>query len=220
VGDYVRLSVTDTGVGMTAEVRERAFEPYFTTKELGKGAGLGLAQVYGFAKQSGGSVRIDSPAGRGTRVTLCLPRSTKAAAGDQRLPMDTHVKGTPPYEAGHVLLVEDNEEVSALVSEMLDQLGYRVTHAASAAAALGALANGRMVDIVFSDSMMPGGLNGVELAREIRARRAEMPVLLTSGYADAVEQAAEVAGVNILPKPYRIDQLSAALHAARQAVGG
>ena len=118
------------------------------------------------------------------------------------------------HDAGRILLVEDDDQVAALTSEMLDQLGYEVTRAASAVAALGALANGRAVDLVRSDVMMPGGMNGVELAREIRRRRADLPVLLTSGYAEAVAQEANAEGVHLLPKPYQIGQLSAALRVA------
>ena len=114
-----------------------------------------------------------------------------------------------------MLLVEDDDEVASLVSEMLAQLGYEVTHASSAKAALGALANGRTVDVVVSDIMMPGGMNGVDLARELRRRRAELPVLLTSGYAEAAKQAADAEGVRILPKPYLLGELATALQAVR-----
>jgi CheY-like chemotaxis protein len=116
----------------------------------------------------------------------------------------------PTRDCGRVLLVEDDDEVAALASEMLDQLGYQVTRAATAAAALGALANGRPVDIVFSDFMMPGGMNGVDLAREIRRRRADLPVVLTCGYAQAAAYEANAVGIRVLLKPYGIDQLSAA----------
>jgi CheY-like chemotaxis protein len=119
-----------------------------------------------------------------------------------------------------VLLVEDDEEVAALVEQMLDELGYQVTRAASATAALGALANGRKVDLVFSDIMMPGGMNGVELAREVRRRRSGTPVLLTSGYAEAARNAADAEGVRILPKPYNIDDLAAALAGTVQGNSG
>lgn len=119
------------------------------------------------------------------------------------------------HDAGCVVLVEDDDEVAALTSEMLEELGYEVTRTASAVAALGALANGRRVDLVFSDVMMPGGMNGIELAREIRRRRAEVLVLLTSGYAEAITQEANAEGIHLLPKPYQIGQLSAALQAAR-----
>jgi CheY-like chemotaxis protein len=113
--------------------------------------------------------------------------------------------------AGSVLLVEDDDEVAALVTEMLEQLGYEVTRAASAVAALGALSNGRAIDLVFSDIMMPGGMNGVDLVHEIRRRRRNVPVLLTSGYAEAVKERAAAEGVRVLPKPYRLDELAAAL---------
>lgn len=212
-GDYVRLSVIDTGTGMTPEVLARVFEPYFTTKGIGKGSGLGLAQAYGFATQSRGAVRIDSEVGRGTCVALYLPKSGKQPSSDRHDlgSLDVHCQRN--HDAGRVLLVEDDDEVAALTSEMLDQLGYEVTRAASAVAALGALANGRQVDLVFSDVMMPGGMNGVELAREIRRRCAELPVLLTSGYAEAVAREADAEGIHLLAKPYEISQLGAALQA-------
>ncbi|ABQ34568.1 response regulator [Bradyrhizobium sp. BTAi1] len=214
-GDYVRLSVVDTGTGMTDDVRLRVFEPFFTTKDIGKGSGLGLAQVYGFAKQSRGSVCIDSEVGRGTAIALYLPRSEHAASGRQHHLVDLHRPRLRRRDEGRILLVEDDDEVAALVSEMLRQLGYEVTRAASAAAALGALADGRAVDLVFSDVMMPGGMNGVELAREIQKRRGDVPILLTSGYSGAAVHAAKEAGVRILSKPYRIDELAAALDAAK-----
>jgi signal transduction histidine kinase/CheY-like chemotaxis protein len=214
-GDYVRLSVSDTGTGMTREVLAHVFEPFYTTKDIGKGSGLGLAQVHGFAIQSHGVVRIDSAVARGTTVNLYLPRSDKT-------PRNIHQSGDLSVElmsersAGSVLLVEDDNEVAKLASEMLDQLGFEVVHVSSATAALGALANGRSIDLVFSDIMMPGEMNGVELAREIRKRRKGMPVLLTSGYAEAARLEAETEGVQILPKPYRLDELSTALGALVQ----
>jgi CheY-like chemotaxis protein len=156
-------------------------------------------------------VHIDSEVGQGTTVSLLLPRSLDAPARRERQLIDLHVDARRPTRAGSVLLVEDDDEVAALVTEMLEQLGYQVTRAASAAAALGALSNGRAVDLVFSDIMMPGGMNGVDLAREIRRRRSDLPVLLTSGYAEAAKERAAAEGVRVLPKPYRIDELAAAL---------
>lgn len=214
-GDYVRLSVIDTGTGMSQEVRARVFEPFFTTKDVGKGSGLGLAQVYGFATQSGGTVRIDSEVGFGTTISLYLPKSRHAPSHDTPRLVDFHKSNGRAHDEGWVLLVEDDDEVAALVSEMLDQLGYQVTRAASAAAALGALADGRSVDVVFSDVMMPGGMNGVELAREIQRRRSDMPILLTSGYSGAAIHEAKETGVQILSKPYRIDELALALDAVK-----
>ncbi|SDF84071.1 His Kinase A (phospho-acceptor) domain-containing protein [Bradyrhizobium brasilense] len=213
-GDYVRLSVVDTGVGMGPEVLSRVFEPFFTTKDVGKGSGLGLAQVYGFATQSRGTVRIKSEIEKGTRVELYLPRSRKVPSKELHL-IDLHKARPKERNHGRVLLVEDDDEVAALVSEMLDQLGYEVTRASSAAAALGALADGRSVDLIFSDIMMPGGMNGMELAREIKRRRSDIPVLLTSGYSEAAVHEAQVEGIRILAKPYHIDELATALNATK-----
>ena len=216
-GDYVRLSVIDTGVGMPKEILSRVFEPFFTTKDVGKGSGLGLAQVHGFATQSRGTVRIRSEVGRGTSMELYLPRSFDVPSSERHLVDLTRVRPKKSNQ-GQILLVEDDDEVAALVSEMLGQLGYEVTRAASAAAALGALADGRSVDVVFSDIMMPGGMNGVELAHEIKKRRSDIPILLTSGYAEASVREAESAGIEILPKPYQIDDLAAALAAAKSGL--
>jgi CheY-like chemotaxis protein len=209
-GDYVRLSVSDTGTGMSADVLPRVFEPFFTTKAVGKGSGLGLAQVHGFVSQSQGKVRIDTAVGRGTTINLFLPRSDKLPQIQHNV-FDTQIEQPRGRTAGSVLLVEDDIEVAQLVSEMLDQLGYEVIRVASASAALGALSNGRSVDLVFSDIMMPGGMNGVQLAREIRSRRPNLPVLLTSGYSEVAREEADREGVSILAKPYRLDELSAAL---------
>ena len=211
-GDFVRLSITDTGVGMSQEVIERAFEPFYTTKDIGKGSGLGLAQVYGFAVQSGGGVRIDSTPGKGTTIILFLPRS-------ERDPVPVEMAAPEFYEApgerrGHVLVVEDDEDVAALVIEMIRQLGFETTRVSSAQAALGALADGRPVDLIFSDVMMPGGMNGLELAREARRRRPDLPILLTSGFAEAAAKEAENQGVPLLPKPYRLQTLAMAVDGA------
>ncbi|WP_298885042.1 ATP-binding protein [uncultured Bradyrhizobium sp.] len=218
-GDYVRLSVTDTGTGMSPEILSRVFEPFFTTKEIGKGSGLGLAQVHGFATQSRGTVRIKSQLGQGTSIELYLPRSNDVPLEHRHL-IDFNKARPKKNDQGQVLLVEDDEEVAALVSEMLAQLGYGVTRAASGAAALGALADGRSVDVIFSDIMMPGGMNGIELAREIRRRRGDIPVLLTSGYAEASLHEAQAAGIQILAKPYHLEELAAALSAARSGLQG
>jgi signal transduction histidine kinase/ActR/RegA family two-component response regulator len=214
-GDFVRLNIADSGVGMSPEVLAHAFEPFFTTKEVGSGSGLGLAQAHGFAKASGGAVRIESTPGRGTLVSLFLPRTLKmpAYAPELMRPASDEVAGNA---AQQVLVVEDDDEVAALTVEMINQLGYDTTRVASAEAALGALADRRTVDIVFSDVMMPGSMNGVELAQEIRRRRPNLPVLLTSGYAEAARRKAGAQQIKIIPKPYRIDELRDALAAVRQ----
>ena len=213
-GDFVRLDIADSGRGMTPDILAHAFEPFFTTKEVGSGSGLGLAQAHGFAKASGGAVCIASTPGRGTSVSLFLPRTLKTPAyTPELLP---HAADGNASGSAQVLVVEDDDEVAALTVEMINQLGYDTTRVASAEAALGALANRRSVDIVFSDVMMPGRMNGVELAQEIRRRRPDLPVLLTSGYADAARRKAGAQLIKIIPKPYRIDELRDALAAVRQ----
>ena len=213
-GDFVCLDIADSGVGMSPDVLAHAFEPFFTTKEVGSGSGLGLAQAHGFAKASGGAVRIASSPGRGTLVSLFLPRTLKTPAYTGQLM--AHASDDVPGYAAQVLVVEDDDEVAALTVEMINQLGYDTTRVASAEAALGALADRRSVDIVFSDVMMPGRMNGVELAQEIRRRRPNLPVLLTSGYAEAARRKAGGQQIKIIPKPYRIDELRDALAAVRQ----
>jgi len=214
VGDFVRLDIADSGIGMSPDTLAHAFEPFFTTKEVGSGSGLGLAQAHGFAKASGGAVRIESTPGRGTAVSLFLPRTLKAPAYTPELM--PQAADDLAGSTAQVLVVEDDDEVAALTVEMIHQLGYDTTRVASAEAALGALADRRSVDIVFSDVMMPGRMNGVELAQEIRRRRPNLPVLLTSGYVDAARRKAGAQQIKIIPKPYRIDELRDALAAVRQ----
>jgi len=209
--EFVKLSVADRGCGMPPEVVARAFEPFFTTKDVGKGSGLGLPQVYGFAQQSSGRASIDSTVGVGTTVTVLLPRSSRlpvVPASDDA--SDIAPAGDERERRGHVLLVEDDKEVSALTREMLASLGFSVTHAASPEAALGALANNRAIDIVLSDIMMPGGVSGLELAREIRRRHAKLPIVLTTGYVEAASGMKD-REFNLLPKPYSVEALADAL---------
>ena len=207
-GDFVRLSVADDGVGMSADVLAHVFEPFFTTKEVGQGSGLGLAQVYGFAEQSGGSVQIESAVGQGAVVVLTLPRTEGTP---MQIEVSAPVGETLAGASGSVLLVEDDSEVASLVTDMLRELGYDVTRAASADAALGALADARPIDIILSDIMMPGRMSGLDLAREARRRWPGMPVLLTSGYAGAAMREAGREDVRVLPKPYDIHTLAKTL---------
>jgi CheY-like chemotaxis protein len=206
----VRLRITDQGSGVPSEMLPRVFEPFFTTKGVGKGTGLGLSQVYGFARASGGEVAIESEVGRGTTVTLLLPRSLKP-----RPPQS--VEATPPLPSfskrRRILLVEDDESVALLVAEMLDELGYDATHARSAAMALEALQAGRKVDLVFSDMIMPGEMDGMALAREIARRRPDLPIVLTTGYSEAAATAT-AEGLRLLVKPYRLEVLATELDAA------
>ena len=211
--DIVELCVGDCGVGMSEEVIARACEPFFTTKDVGKGSGLGLAQVYAFITNSGGSLAIESKPGSGTTVRMRFPRSTEALVPAADEPAAEASASAGVEKKGHVLLVEDDREVAALSQEMLTSLGFDVTQVGSAEAALGALKNGRRIDIVFSDVRMPGGMNGIELVREIRRRNPRLPVVLTTGYAEGLREA-EGEGIPVLPKPYQLEALTEIL--ARQ----
>ncbi len=217
-GDFVCIAINDSGVGMPASVMARAFEPFFTTKEVGKGSGLGLAQTHGFVRASGGYVEIDSTLNVGTTISLFLPRSLKFVETPDRTLGQAADDAAAKSAGGCVLLVEDDDEVAALTSEMLGQLGYEVLRVASAAAALGALANGRAVDIVFSDVMMPGTMNGISLAQEIHKRRPGLPVLLATGYAEPEALATGAPHTRVLLKPYTIEDLSAVLAAAERKI--
>ena len=209
-GDVVRLAVIDGGVGMPPEVVERVFEPFFTTKEIGKGSGLGLAQVYGFAKSSNGVVRVNSTVGKGTTVSILFPRARGVATKSERSPVE--VPSTKSDPSGlTVLVVEDDQTVGEMVEDLLGQLGHIAIRASNATSALGMLADDRHIDIVLSDVMMPGPMNGVELAREIRSRRPKLPILLNSGYSGAARVEAEAMGIKILGKPFSLGELGVAI---------
>ena len=212
-GDYVTVGVADTGEGMAPEVVSRVFEPFFTTKEVGKGSGLGLSQVYGFVTQSGGHVAIDSKPGAGTTVTLYLPAAPAVAAG--RSVSDPHATTTPPV--GRILIVEDDPEVLDVTVEMLRTLGWEVLTAPDAPSGLSVLRRDADIDVLFSDIVMPRGMNGVELAREARRLRPELRVLLASGYPASALPAGNGAGEEdefpFLSKPYRASELAQKLRA-------
>jgi PAS domain S-box-containing protein len=207
--EYVQISVSDTGHGMPTDVLARVFEPFFTTKDVNKGSGLGLPQVYGFAQQSGGRESVDSTVGGGTTVTVLLPRSLKAPEADERVANPVSVAPTRHVgeRRGHVLLVEDDREVAALTRELLASLGFSVTHVTSPDAALGAVANARAVDLVLSDIMMPGGVSGLQLARELRRRFPDLPIVLTTGFVEAAAGMAD-GEFRLLLKPFSIEALA------------
>ena len=200
-GGYVAISVEDTGSGIAPDILRRIFDPFFTTKPIGKGTGLGLSQVYGFAHQAGGTVKVASELGKGTRITILLPRKEAA-------PVAEHAGAVEAAGSGIVLLVEDNPEVASVSSNLLEQLGYTVRRVANAEAALREIdLDG--IDLVFSDIVMPGKMDGLGLARHLKAVRPGLPILLTSGYSDA---ALNVRGdFPILRKPYQIHELSQAI---------
>jgi PAS domain S-box-containing protein len=207
-GEFVALSVSDTGTGIDEEIMPKLFEPFFTTKGIEEGTGLGLSQVYGFSRQSGGTVTVASRLGHGTTITLYLPRSAQAAVSEPA--------AAPPEEASRnhetILLVEDNAEVLEVASTLLEELGYRVLSVDNAAAALHILQEGEPIDLVFTDVVMPGKFDGRELAGQIRRDYPQVRVLLTSGYASALN-AGEL-GFPILRKPYRVATLGQALREA------
>jgi two-component system NtrC family sensor kinase len=207
---YVAVSVDDTGIGIPQEQFGRIFEPFFTTKEVGQGTGLGLSQVFGFAKQSGGEVMVASEVGKGSSFTLYLPR---VLSGE--LPQKMAADDAPPVD-GHgmsVLVVEDNIEVGAFAIDALTELGYATTLVGSAMDALAELnRNPGRYDVVFSDVVMPG-MSGIDLAKEIHRRHVDLPVVLTSGYSQMLSQNGSY-GFELLQKPYSIEQLARALHKA------
>ncbi|WP_331032282.1 PAS domain S-box protein [Brevundimonas sp.] len=207
-GDYVCVTVSDNGSGMSPEVMERVFEPFFTTKPVGKGTGLGLSQVYGFARQSGGGVRVTSSEGRGTEVRLYLPPLTAAEVAEP--PAPTAEAGA--MTAGRrLLLVEDDPGVAAVAQELLEGLGLEVRAAESGPQALELLRDERF-DIMLTDVVMPGGMTGIELARECARTWPDMRIVLTSGYAgDDVDAALSDAPWPFVRKPYSGQQLAAVL---------
>jgi two-component system NtrC family sensor kinase len=211
-GDFAAIRVADTGSGIPADVLPRVFEPFFTTKDVGKGTGLGLSQVYGFAHQSGGAATIASSARRGTVVTLFLPRTWEAPARPQEQSAVVSAK----RHAGTVLLVEDNAEVAEVGKAYFEELGYTVKQAASAQAGLDFVEGDRDIDLVFSDILMPGGMNGLELADAIRQRFPHIVVLLTTGYSSSAQDAVRQ-GFAVLQKPYDLAALDRALREAQRA---
>ncbi|TCZ59695.1 response regulator [Roseicella aquatilis] len=221
-GDYVLITVRDTGEGMPPAVLARAFEPFFTTKEVGKGTGLGLPQVFGFARQSEGEVRIESEPGRGTTVLICLPRATEAAAAArdrQAAASRGAVMETLRSSTGRtVLVVEDNEQAGDFAAQLLEELGYQTLRAGSGPEALEMLAELPEVDAVFSDIVMPGGVNGVQLSTWLRQRHPRLAVLLATGYSATLVAEGLPEGVEVLRKPYRLDDLASGLRRAFAAV--
>jgi PAS domain S-box-containing protein len=215
-GDYVRLSVSDTGSGMSAHVLQHAFEPFFTTKQPGKGTGLGLSTVYGFTQELGGTVTIYSELGQGTTVSVYLPRSD----AEQSTAKQDRADDVVPVSAGEVvLLVEDNVEVRRVTASRLAELGYRVIDVDGGPAALAVLKSDQAIDVVFSDIVMAGGMSGFDVAQWVHTHRPGLKMLLTSGYADEALriQDRQAAGLKILHKPYNRTELARAI---RQTLDG
>ena len=205
-GDYVKITVADTGKGMPPEVRERAFEPFFSTKAEGKGSGLGLSMVYGFVRQSGGFMRLESEPDKGTRVTLLLPRS-EMKAEEPAAPAPVPA----PLAGATILVAEDDEAVRLTAVTMLQALGYECLEAADAAAAVEQVRGGAPVDLVFSDVVMPGTMRAQEMAEAIATLRPGLPILFASGYPrEDLGAGGQLAPeVNLILKPYARDDLAA-----------
>ena len=207
-GQYVRLCVSDTGTGMTPEVRARAFDPFFTTKPLGMGTGLGLSMIHGFARQSGGHVRIYSELGKGTMVCLYLPRHVGEAAD-----LETTRDGTALTRAEHtatVLVVDDEPTVRMLATEVLNDLGYSAVEAVDGVEGLKILQSSARIDLLISDVGLPGGLNGRQMADAARVVRPTLKVLFITGYAEnAVLSHGHLGhGMHVLTKPFSMDDLA------------
>jgi len=211
-GDFVALSVVDTGTGVAPEHINRVFEPFFTTKEVGKGTGLGLSQVDGFAQQSGGMATIDSKPGEGTSVTLYLPRATSEPTVQAASRRAQRARA-----GGAVLLVEDDNDVADVATKMLKLIGYRADHVRDGRTALALLLSGQKFDVVFSDVIMAGGMSGLDLARKVRQHFPGLPILLSSGYGPATGEVHRE-GFDLIAKPYSADSLADALrHTIAQA---
>lgn len=202
-GDYIEISVTDTGTGMTADVMEKIFEPFFTTKEAGKGTGLGLSSTFGFMKQSGGHISVSSEVGSGTTFRLYVPLAAKSAEPDAITPEDSIVRATKQRHT--VLVVEDDPNVRDIAVSVLSDAGYRIVEANTGVKGLSAFQeNEASIDLVFSDVIMPGGLTGPEMVEKIRGRKAGIPVVFASGYAEQALRNREdtLRGVEFIAKPY------------------
>ena len=208
-GRYLVLSVSDTGTGMPPEVIARAFDPFFTTKPIGEGTGLGLSMIYGFAKQSGGQVRIHSHLGEGTTVSIYLPRHRGKAETDETLP---DVPLLPGARAGEtVLIVDDEPTVRMLVTDVLSELGYTPIEAADGAAGLKVLQSDVRIDLLITDVGLPGGMNGRQMADAARVNRPHLRVLFITGFAEnALLTSGQLEpGMSVLTKPFAVDALAA-----------
>jgi CheY-like chemotaxis protein len=197
---FVAIEFGDTGMGIPPNLLTKIFDPFFTTKEVGKGTGLGLSQVYGFAHQAGGSVQAESKVGQGTTITVFLPPSSEKDTGREEI---SEIDGGPRRPM--VLVVDDSAEVAEVTSSLFEHLGYDTVYRDSAEAALKCLVEGTKVDLVFSDIVMPGTIDGVGLASEVRWRYPHMPVILTTGYSDATQGVPP--DLRILRKPFDADAL-------------
>jgi CheY-like chemotaxis protein len=211
-GDYVMIAVSDTGRGIPEAIRQRVFEPFFTTKEVGKGTGLGLSMVYGFVKQTGGHIKVYSEEGHGTTFKVYLPRGAAQASQVAEISREVRIEGGTET----ILVVEDDALVRNSVITQIQSLGYSTLSAANAAEALAIADEGAAFDLLFTDVIMPGKMNGRQLAEEMAKRRSPLKVLFTSGYTEnaIIHHGRLDPGVLLLPKPYRKSELARMLRSA------
>jgi CheY-like chemotaxis protein len=211
-GDEVCITISDTGVGMTADVRTRVFEPFFTTKPDGLGSGLGLSMVHGFVEQSGGHIEIDSAAGRGTTITIKLPRIAAANQSDEP---DAVAKSSARGREKTVLLVEDDPDVRIVTAAQLKQLGYKVHAVANGMEAMDVIVSPATIDITLTDIVLPGGIDGVAIVKEAMRARPRMGVLCMSGYDPTQKHRKwlQVQNIEFLEKPFSSGRLAQALDA-------
>ena len=199
-GAFAAIRFSDTGAGIPPNLLSKIFDPFFTTKEVGKGTGLGLSQVYGFVHQAGGTIKVDSKVGEGTSFTVYLPvcaeREIATAPGAARA--DPH--------RPRVLVVDDNPDVAQVTSSLFEQMGYATSLRDSAESALQFLEQGKPADLVFSDIVMPGSIDGIGLANEIRDRYPGLPIVLSTGYTDSAQKVPD--GLHVLRKPFDTDTLT------------
>jgi CheY-like chemotaxis protein len=214
-GPYIVVDVTDTGAGMAPEVRRRAFEPFFTTKDIGKGTGLGLAQIYGFVKQSGGTATIESALGRGTTVSLYLPKAEAAVIDDEEEEASPDGGASVPGQGKTILVVDDQPAVREAIEAPLARLGYRIIEAADGLAARKLLESDLPIDLLLTDVVMPHGVSGLDLVDEARRLRRDLKIVLVSGYLrEFGGRAGGLSGVIFLEKPFKQTDLANAVATA------
>jgi CheY-like chemotaxis protein len=202
--DFVAIEFSDSGTGIPPDLLSKIFDPFFTTKDVGKGTGLGLSQVYGFAHQAGGMARAESKVGLGTAITICLPSYVGNQIAKEEI-SEVDVGRSQGPKRPMVLVVDDSAEVAEVTSLLFEHLGYDTVYRDSADTALNLLAEGERIDLVFSDIVMPGTIDGIGLAGEVRSRYPQLPVILTTGYSDAAQAAPP--NLPILRKPFDADAL-------------